>query len=100
MKTEELISALKKITNNFETAFDVSTLLGWTEEYDKEGRLITPNPNYRSGMAIIDGKRYYFTRHKWTVRIWDREADYMDFMNQKTDFIAEVDLTPKYLKEA
>lgn len=89
---------LKIITDNFEKGFTSSTLMGWGIDYDKKGRPLNSNPNYRSGTTIIEGKQYWFTRKGWKVRIWDREANYMDFLNNKQDFIEEVDLTPDYLK--
>lgn len=91
--------ALRKITNDFETGFSSSTLLGWERNYDNEGRPLRANPNYRSGVATIDDVQYSYVRKEWLVRIWDRNANYGDFMSNKTDYILEIDLTPDYVKE-
>lgn len=91
--------ALKVITSNFEKGFHTSTLLGWTPNYDLNGRQINADPNYREGQATIEGKPYWFTKKGWKIRIWDRPAKYTDFMSNKQDFIEEVDITPDYVKE-
>ena len=90
-------TALREITKDFETGYNRQTLMGWIPMFDSQGRPLNADYNYRSGVAFVNGRDYYFVRKEWTVRIWDREATYMDFLNGKTDFIEEVDLTPDYL---
>lgn len=94
----EVVEILKVITKNFEQGFNSSTLLGWQQNYDEQGRELRADPNYKSGHAVLFSKNFFFVRKEWTVRIWDRPARYLDFMNHAEDFIAEVDLTPDYLK--
>jgi len=91
--------ALKKITNNFENGFSGTTLMGWHEIFDEQGRPLNADPNYRTGIATIEGKTYCFIRKGWKVRIWDKMSSYTDFMSNKQDFIEEVDLTPVYVRE-
>ena len=90
--------ALKKITNNFETGFNSSTLMARNLTFDEQGRPLNSDPNYRSGEAKINGKTYWFVRKGWKVRIWDVPERYTAFMSNKQNFIEEVDLTPDYLK--
>ena len=101
MKDElfETIEALKKITNNFEDRFHGSTLMGWDDNFDKLGRPLNTNPNYRTGEAHIEGKLYTYIRRGWKVRIWEGKAHYTQFMSNEDSYIVEVDLTPDYLKE-
>lgn len=89
---------LKVITENFSKGFYSSTLLGWEQVFDEQGRPLNANPNYKDGSAIIEGKTYWFTRKGWKVRIWDRAARYTDFMSDKKDYTEEIDLTPDYLR--
>jgi hypothetical protein len=88
---------IKIITENFEKGYNSSTLMGWLRRYDELGRPLNTDPNYRDGNVNINGKTYWFTRKGWKVRIWDRNANYTDFMSNKNDFIEEVDLTPDYI---
>lgn len=100
LEEKKMISeALKKITQNFTKGFYQSTFLGWIPNYDNQGRPLNCDPNYKDGTATIEGKTYWFTRHGWKVRVWDRMAMYTDFMSNKNDFIEEIDLTPDYILE-
>jgi len=94
-----ILNAIAKATNNFETGFNSSTLLGWQRVYDKEGREVTCDPNFKSGSINIEGKDYWFVRRRWSVRLWDKRADYCDYMANRGDHIEEIDIKPDYVKE-
>lgn len=95
MKLEE---TLRLLTDNFEKGFAMTTLMGWVQDYDLEGRLLNCDPNYKSGSKVIEGKEYWYVRKKWKVRVWDVPADYHAFMKGDESYILEIDLTPEYLK--
>lgn len=91
---------LKKITNNFESGFRQSTLMGWTPKFDIQGRPLNTDPNYRRGEVLIEDKTYWFIRKGWIVRIYDNKTDYTKFHDtSEYPFIEEVGLTPDYVKE-
>lgn len=94
-----ILKTIQKLTDNFEKGFTCSTLMGWIPNYDKEGRPLNCDPNFRDGTIIIEDTQYWFVRRRWRIRLWDRKADYMDFMNNKEDYIEELDITPDYVKE-
>lgn len=48
--------------------------------------------NYHSGEITLDDVTYYFAKYKNKVRVWDRKANYMDLLNNKQDYILEIDL--------
>jgi hypothetical protein len=90
---------LRIITDNFTKKFDGQTLMGWTPKYDEQGRPLNCDPNYKYGRVNIEDKTYGFVRKGWKVRIWEGEVHYTAFMNDRQDFIEEVDLTPDYILE-
>lgn len=92
-----ILEAIKIATNNFTTGFYSSTLMGWFPEYDKQGRLLNCDPNYKSGTIRIEGKQYWFVRHGFEVRLWDKQADYCSY--NRGNHIEEMDITPDYIKE-
>lgn len=95
---KNLINLLTEKTYNFEKGYFSATSLGWSESKDEYGRPLNCDPNYRTGNVKIYGKKYWFIRKRWTVKVWNRKADYLDYMNGANDFILLIDLTPDYLK--
>lgn len=97
----KLIDSLKSATNNFTTGFTSSTCMGWTQEYDEEGRPLLYDPNYKDGSVKISGAKYYFTRVGWYVYIWKEERKYTTVWNDRcNDYLLEkLDLSPDYVKE-
>lgn len=89
---------LRKETNDFKSGYTESTLMGWTPEFDDQGRPLNADPNYRSGKLNINNITYYYIRRRWEVRVWDVMATYMDFMKDDDSYILKVNLTPDYLK--
>ena len=94
-----IAETLKIITDNFDKGYHRSTLMSFSENFDKLGRPLNCDPNYREGSKRIEGKEYFFVRKGWIVRIWDKPVSYMAFMNDDQGFIEEVDLTPDYVLE-
>lgn len=94
-----ILEVIKIATNNFETGFSSSTLLGWEIKYDKHGRPLNCDPNYKSGSINIEGKQYWFVRRIFNIRLWDKQADYCNYMADKGDHIEEMDIKPDYIKE-
>lgn len=78
MDRQELYIRLKKETSNFNTHIVSSTLMA--------------GDNYHSGEAEVDGVKYYFAKYKNKCRVWNRKADYMDLLNNKKDYILNIDL--------
>ena len=95
---KNLIHLLIAKTYNFEKGYFATTLLGWDEKKDEYGRPLNCNPNYRTGNVKIYGKKYWFVRKNWSVKVWSRKANYLDSMNGANDFIFLIDITPEYLK--
>lgn len=93
-----IIDKLKEKTENFEKGFHSETLMGWWPKFDDNGRPMNADPNYRTGSVDLCGKTYTFVRKAWKVKVWERKASYTEFRNTEGDFIAEIDLTPHYLK--
>lgn len=96
----DIAKLIAKLTDNFETGYHQSTLLARETNYDSLGRPLTCNPNYRTGYITIEGIKYTFIRKGWNVKIFNTPTTYTEVMNGKANPIAEVDLTPDYLKEA
>ena len=94
-----ILEAIKIATNNFETGFNTKTLMSWEPRFDKQGRPLNCDPNYKSGEINIEGKKYWFVRRQYNIRLWDKPANYMNYMSDKGDHIEEMDITPDYVKE-
>lgn len=92
-----ILDTIKILTNNFETGFEWSTMLGWKKNYDKQGRLLNCDPNIKSGSIIIEGKQYWFVRIGYKVRLWDSFRD--KYGCCIGDHLEEMDIKPDYVKE-
>jgi hypothetical protein len=95
--TLKLINAMKIATDNFKKGFASSTLIGWLQEYDLEGRITTADPNFKMGFITIDTTKYTFIKRRWLVKVWNVDVDYNQF--NKIEPLFEIDLTPDYLKK-
>lgn len=100
---EKVIEALKKATDNFNRGYFQVTLMGWTQEYDEEGRPLRTNPNYRLGETKIAGTPYMYIRRDWIVKVYepDFKVHYLHFNSKEANkhLIAELDLEPQYVKD-
>jgi hypothetical protein len=103
MTTEEIVEAIRNASNGtFIGERCSSTLMGWTNEYDELGRLVTCDPNYKDSIFTICGRDYHVTRKGWRVIIWKGNEDYRHMMSRikpVNQILAEIDLTPDYVKE-
>lgn len=101
----KLIEAIRTATNGtFIGSGGMSTLMGWFDEYDEQGRLVTCDPNYKDSTVIIDGTTYRITRAGWYAYIWKPEYEKACYTwcwlpNRETYMISKVDLRPDYVKE-
>lgn len=102
MDRDKLIEAIRNATNGtFIGEYVSHTLMGWTPNFDDKGRPLNCDPNYYDSSIFINGKEYYMTRKGWKVCIWkDGTCNYctMMFGNYEDKVLAEVDLTPEYIK--
>ena len=110
MTNEEIINAIKIATNGtFIGEGCSSTLMGWTNIYDEQGRLVTCDPNYKESEINICGKNYKIIKKKWNVYIFKpeyfKDVHYTTVMAGRGSnefdemLIAKLDLTPDYVKE-
>ena len=104
LTAEEITEALRNITGGSFEMPGNTTLIGWIPQYDKQGRPLNTDPNYKDYSVNIEGTDYNVTKHGWHVYVWKPEftqaqytylwtQDYMDHV------LAHIDLTPDYLKE-
>lgn len=94
-----ILNTIAKLTNNFQTGFQESTLMGWIENYDEQGRLLTADPNYRVGHIFIKDIEYTFIRKGWLVKLYIGRQSYTVAMSGKKTPIETIDLKPDYVKE-
>ena len=103
---EKIINAIRVATNGtFIGHGGMSTLMGWFDEYDEQGRLVTCDPNYKDSTVTIDGTTYKITKHGWNVYIW--KPEYKDtcgyttcWANNYQEYLfAELNIMPDYVKE-
>ena len=75
--------------------------MGWKPNYDCLGRPLNCDPNYIHSVIRIEGTDYYVTRTGWNVFIWNQPCGYSTCWKDDRDkyILAEVDLTPDYVKE-
>lgn len=103
MTTEEIVEAIRNASNGtFIGEYCSSTLMGWTNEYDELGRLVTCDPNYKDSIFTICGRDYHVTRHGWYVVIWKGKGGYCRLLNRVKpidSILVEIDLTPDYVKK-
>lgn len=106
MNKEELFEALKNATNGTFEGSGIRTMLGWEQEYDKQGRPLRADPNYLDYVIKIDGKTYKITKVGWSVYVWKPEfwekVNYCTLWNAKSKeekLLYLFDITPDYVKE-
>jgi hypothetical protein len=105
MDNEKIIEAIRKATNGeFVGDCCMSTLMGWINQYDEQGRLLTADPNYRDSEVNINGATYKITRNGWYAYIWNPKYEKACYTwcwmpNRSEYLIGEVDLRPDYVKE-
>lgn len=106
MNKEEFFEALKNATNGTFEMCGLKTLMGWNQEYDKQGRPLRADPNYLDYVIRIDGKTYKITKTEWTVYVWKPEfwdkVNYCGIWNPQTKeekLLYVFDITPDYVKE-
>lgn len=91
MTNEQIIEAVRNATKGtFRPEKGISTLMGWTQEYDAQGRPLRANPNTITGTVRIDGKDYKVVTRSWQSRIYNTENG---------ELIGEIDFMPEYVKE-
>ena len=102
MNKEQIVEAIRTATNGTFVGFSgVKTCMGWIPEYDSLGRPLNCDPNYIDSTIRIDGQDYYITKVKWHVYIWNQPCSRCTVWKKDRDkyILAEVDLTPDYVKE-
>ncbi|MGB0932162.1 MAG: hypothetical protein ACPGVB_15370 [Chitinophagales bacterium] len=92
-----VLDTVHKVTGGFEKGFSSYTLMGWKKIYDKEGREVSVDPNFREGFINIEGKDYWFIRKGWEVRLYDTPTDYCDWMKGSDNPIEVKNLKPDYV---
>lgn len=109
-KAKEIVEAIKVATNGTYHSKNVwTTLMGWIDEYDSKGRLVTADPNWKDSDIIINHETYHVTSHRWMVYIWKPEyskiASYTRLWGEQRQKIVEdvmvaiIDTEPDYVKE-
>lgn len=107
----EIIEAIRKATNDtFIGNGCSSTLMGWQQNYDKEGRPLYADPNWRDSYITIESKTYGLIRKGWYA--WVIKPEYKDkihythvmFNNGENlkDYLItndKIDLRPDYIIE-
>lgn len=105
MDNEKIIEAIRTATNGtFIGSGCVSTLMGWFDKYDDQGRILTADPNYKDSTVNIDGTTYRITRTGWYAYVWNPEYEKACYTwcwipNRDEYLIGKVDLRPDYVKE-
>lgn len=102
MTTVQIVEAIRGATNGtFIGRYGTMTLMGWIPEFDSQGRPLNCDPNYIDSSVRIEDKEYFITRKGWHVFIWNQRCCRTAcWREDKEKFIlAEVDLTPDYVKE-
>lgn len=102
MNKEQIVEAIRLATNGeFVGRNGVKTCMGWIPAYDRQGRLLNCDPNYIDSTVMIEGQDYYMTRVGWHVYIWNEPRSRSTVWEEDRDkyILAEVDLTPDYVKE-
>jgi len=104
MTPEEVAKAIEKATHGtYVGDYAFRTLMGWVNEYDEEGRLVTADPNYTTSSIIIEGKKYVVVKVGWIVYIFKPEypdASYTWCWKDDLDnyLLIKLDTTPDYVK--
>ena len=106
MTDQEMIEAIRKATNGeFVGSGGLSTLMGWIDKYDEQGRLLTANPNYRNSEVTIGDTTYKITRVGWYACVWNPKYEKACYtwwwLKNREDYMigCEIDLRPDYVKE-
>ncbi len=102
MEKQQIVEAIRLATNGtFVGRNGIRTCMGWIPEYDRQGRPLNCDPNYIDSIVCIEGQDYYMTRVRWHVYIWNQRCLRTTVWAKDRDryILAEVDLTPDYVKE-
>lgn len=107
MEAEQIVEAIRNATNGtFINDPCLTTLIGWLQKYDKQGRPLRADPNYKDSEITIADETYSITRHGWYAYIWkpNSKGNYMFVVRHRyfdinPYLIAKVDLRPDYVKE-
>lgn len=112
MTDTEIIEAIRKATNNtFRHGAVSSTLMGWNQNYDNEGRPLRADPNWQDSYITIESKTYGLIRKGWYAWVIKPEfankihynAIMYDPNGEKIShtFVTgnKIDLRPDYVKE-
>lgn len=107
--TEGVVEAISNATGgSFIDKVHSSTLMGWVDKYDSQGRCVTCDPNYKDCDIIVNEQKYHITKQGWFVYIWKPEvkrADYTTLWGVEATgrwndaMLAIIDLAPDYVKE-
>lgn len=66
--TQKIVEAIRKITNGeFIGEHHSSTLMGWIENYDEQGRILNADPNYKDSRVTVLNET---SRAGWYIYIW------------------------------
>lgn len=108
----EIIEAIRKATNDtFIGNGCSSTLMGWQQNYDKEGRPLYADPNWRDSYIVIESQTYGLIRKGWYAWVIKPEfankihynAIMFDPNGEKISYTFvtgdKIDLRPDYVKE-
>lgn len=106
-ETKAVVENIRKKTNGaFEGECATSTLLGVINEYDEQGRCVTPNPNWITSRVTLDGDVYVIVKHRWKAYIFlpNLQGDYTYLLHgnlyrQYENLLAIVDIAPDYIED-
>ena len=101
--TQKIVEAIRKITNGeFIGKHHSSTLIGWIENYDEQGRILNADPNYKDSRITVLNETYPITRAGWYAYIWvpNSNCGYTTCWSECREkfLFSLVDLRPDYVK--
>lgn len=105
ISVKEIVNAIKKITDGtYIVPNYTTTLLGWREIYDRNGNLVSVDPNIKSGTVNIEGTEYVVYRKGWRVVIlkpqYTEEFKGRCYIpSDKEMYMADFSIEPLYVRE-
>lgn len=112
MTDNEIIEAIRKATNGeFISEGASSTLMGWQQNYDNEGRPLRADPNWFDSYITINSQTYGLIRSGWYAWVikpeYAHKCHYMAIIYDPNGekigkaFVTgqKIDLRPDYVKE-
>lgn len=103
---EKIIEAIRTATNGtFIGDGGITTLMGFANQYDDQGRLVTANPNYTDSIINIEGTTYRLTRKGWYACVWNPKYEKACYtywwLDDRENYTIGglIDLRPDYVKE-